>query len=49
MKWPSEEEQEFDDVIGVDLGITNIAATDDGETYAGAALNALRKQREKNA
>ena len=44
---PSEEEQEFDDVIGVDLGITNIAATDDGETYAGAALNALRKQREK--
>ena len=44
---PSEQEQEFDDCIGVDLGITNIAATDDGETFAGAILNALRGQRQR--
>ena len=44
---PHEAEQDFDDVVGVDLGITNIAATDDGETYAGKDLNQLRQQRQK--
>ena len=37
----------FDDVIGVDLGITNIAATDDGKTFAGEELNQLRRHRQK--
>ena len=44
---PSEEEESFNDVIGVDLGITNIASDSDGNTYSGRELNALRKQREK--
>ena len=42
-----EAEQEFDDIIGVDLGITNIAATDDGKTFAGEDLNQLRQRRQK--
>ena len=42
----------FDDVIGVDLGITNIAATDDGKIFAGedrvhGGLNHLRQHRQK--
>ena len=44
---PHEAEQEFDDVVGVDLGITNIAATDDGDTFAGKTLNELRAHRQK--
>ncbi len=44
---PHEAEQKFDDVIGIDLGITNIAATDDGKTSAGEDLNHLRSQRQK--
>ena len=44
---PHEAEAEFDDVIGVDLGITNIAATDDGKTFAGEELNQLRRHRQK--
>ena len=44
---PHEAEQEFDDVVGVDLGITNIAATDDGKIFAGEELNQLRQHRQK--
>ena len=44
---PHEAEQELDDVMGVDLGITNIAATDDGKTFAGEDLNQLRHRRQK--
>lgn len=43
---PHEAEQEFDDVVGVDLGITNIAATDDGKTFVGEELNQLRQHRQ---
>ena len=44
---PHEEEQSLEDVIGVDLGITNIASTDDGKTFAGNGLNQLRAKRQK--
>ena len=44
---PHEAEAKFDDVVGVDLGITNIAATDDGKTFAGEELNRLRSHRQK--
>ena len=44
---PHEQEQEFDDCIGVDLGINNIAATDGGKTFAGEELNRLRSHRQK--
>ena len=40
-------EQLSEDILGVDLGITNIATDSDGETYEGKALNELRKTREK--
>ena len=40
-------EQLSEDILGVDLGIKNIATDSDGETYEGAALNELRKSREK--
>jgi IS605 OrfB family transposase len=33
---------EVDDVLGVDLGIVNIAADSDGETYSGGQVNGLR-------
>lgn len=33
--------------LGVDLGITNIAADSDGETYSGGHLNGLRKRHAK--
>ena len=32
------------DVLGVDLGIVNIAADSDGETYSGGQVNGLRKR-----
>lgn len=35
---------EPDDWLGVDLGIVNIAADSDGETYSGGHLNGLRKR-----
>ena len=44
---PDTEEQLTNDVVGVDLGITNIAATDDGKTFAGEDLNHLRQHRQK--
>jgi putative transposase len=34
--------QDFEDVLGVDLGIVNIATDSDGESFSGAHLNALR-------
>jgi putative transposase len=36
-----------DDWLGVDLGIVNIAADSDGETYSGGHLNSLRKRHAK--
>jgi putative transposase len=36
-----------DDFLGVDLGIVNLAATSDGQTFAGAALNGLRIRHER--
>lgn len=36
-----------DEWIGVDLGIVNIAADSDGETYSGAKVNGLRKRHAK--
>ncbi len=44
---PDTKEEDFDEVIGVDLGITNLAATDDGQTYAGKDLNDLRACRQR--
>jgi putative transposase len=35
---------EVDDYLGIDLGIKNIAATSDGETYAGGHTNGLRRR-----
>ena len=40
-------EQLSEDVLGVDLGIKNIATDSDGEAYEGQTLNELRKAREK--
>ena len=40
-------EQLSEDVLGVDLGIKNIATDSDGEAYEGRTLNKLRKAREK--
>jgi putative transposase len=36
-----------DDWLGVDLGIVNIAADSDGQTYSGAHVNGLRKRHAK--
>ena len=44
---PDTEEQLSEDVLGVDLGIKNIATDSDGEAYEGQTLNELRKAREK--
>jgi putative transposase len=35
------------DVLGVDLGIKNVAADSDGTTYAGGHLNGLRRRHER--
>lgn len=35
------------DVLGIDLGIVNIAADSDGETYSGGQVNGLRKRHAK--
>jgi putative transposase len=39
--------QDVEEFLGVDLGITNIAADSRGETYAGNHLNSLRKRHAK--
>ena len=44
---PDTEEQLSEDILGVDLGIINIATDSDGKVYESAALNELRKTREK--
>ena len=44
---PDTEEQSSEDVLGVDLGIKNIATDSDGDAYEGQSLNKLRKTREK--
>ena len=36
-----------DDWLGVDLGIVNLAADSDGETYSGGQINGLRKRHAK--
>jgi putative transposase len=38
---------EVSDWLGVDLGIVNLAATSDGETFAGAPLNGVRIRHER--
>src|SRR5712691_10120798 len=35
---------EVDDYLGVDLGVKNIAATSDAETFAGGHINGLRRR-----
>jgi putative transposase len=37
-------ERQATDYLGVDLGIKNIAATSDGETFAGGRINGLRRR-----
>ena len=44
---PDTEEQLSEDILGVDLGITNIATDSQGTSYEGKSLNVLRKQRQK--
>lgn len=39
---PQEQEQETIGILGVDLGIVNIATDSDGETFSGAAIEARR-------
>jgi IS605 OrfB family transposase len=38
---------ETEDVLGIDLGIVNILADSDGETYSGGQVNGLRKRHSK--
>ena len=38
---------EYEEVLGVDLGIVNIATDSDGESYSGAQVNGLRKRHAK--
>ena len=38
---------ETEDVLGIDLGIVNILADSDGETYSGGQVNGLRKRHAK--
>lgn len=42
---PDVEEESFDDVLGVDLGITNIATDDTGKSFQGKDITKLRKKR----
>ncbi|MFP4290169.1 MAG: RNA-guided endonuclease InsQ/TnpB family protein, partial [Cyclobacteriaceae bacterium] len=44
---PDNEEQLSNDILGVDLGITNIATDDSGKSYEGKSLNQLRSKRQK--
>ena len=46
VKEPIPEPDETDEVLGVDLGIHNIATLSDGTTHAGATLNAYRLKRQ---
>lgn len=39
--------KDIEDVLGVDLGIVNIAVDSDGQRYSGAHLNNLRRRRRK--
>ena len=41
------EQFEAEEALGVDLGIANIAADSDGETYSGAQINNLRRRHSK--
>ncbi|WP_077132324.1 RNA-guided endonuclease InsQ/TnpB family protein [Spirosoma montaniterrae] len=40
---PDENTDEFDDVLGVDLGIVSIATDSDGQTFSGAKVEAARQ------
>ncbi len=44
---PDESTDEFEDVLGVDLGIVNIATDSDGQTFTGAAIEANRQWYQK--
>ena len=41
---PDTEEEAFDDVLGIDLGIVNIATTSDGETFSGKHIEQTRRR-----
>jgi putative transposase len=43
----SPEQFEAEEVLGIDLGIVNIATDSDGETYSGAQVNNLRRRHAK--
>ena len=36
--------QDFDDVLGVDLGVANLATTSDGERFSGGGVEAVRRK-----
>lgn len=42
-----DKEQLSNDILGIDLGITNIATDDSGKSYEGKSLNQLRSKRQK--
>ena len=44
---PEEKNITTDDILGVDLGIINVATDDTGQSFQGEQLNKLRKKREK--
>lgn len=44
---PEENEHEFENVLGVDLGITNIATDSTGEIHSGKSVNEYREKRRK--
>ena len=44
---PEPEIDDIDGFLGIDLGIVNIAADSDGETYSGGQINGLRKRHSK--
>lgn len=41
---PDTEEESFDDVLGVDLGIINLATDSDGQTFSGEQVEKVRKR-----
>lgn len=44
---PEDAQRESEDVLGVDLGVVNIATDSDGTVYSGAQLNGLRARHER--
>ncbi len=44
---PDESTDEFEDVLGIDLGIVNLATDSDGQTFSGAGIEASRQWYQK--